>query len=356
MLRVENIFKDISGTVAWQSPSNIAIVKYWGKHGNQLPKNPNVSFTLSNAYTQTVIHFKGKKTLDNQSTIDFLFEGKENNEFKTKIIQFIEKVESYYPFLKHLDLKIESKNSFPHSAGIASSASSMSSLALCLSDIEKSIYKNMSDSEFIVKSSTVARIGSGSACRSIFPYVSIWGKIENIDTSNDNYAISIENSIDSVFKTYKDAILIVSSDEKSVSSRAGHALMENNFFAEARYAQAKHHLTIALNALKSGNVNELGYVLEQEALTLHALMMCSNPSFILLKHSTLKIIDLIKDYRTKNNVPLYFTLDAGPNVHLLYPEKYAPKVETFIADSLLPYCEEGKVIYDKVGSGPIKLK
>jgi diphosphomevalonate decarboxylase len=72
--------------------------------------------------------------------------------------------------------------------------------------------------------------------------------------------------------------------------------------------------------------------------------------------NTLKIIDLIKTYRTEKAVPLYYTLDAGPNVHLLYPEENAAEVETFIQNTLLVYCENGKVIYDQVGNGPTKLK
>lgn len=353
---MDNPYKNISGTVAWQSPSNIALVKYWGKFGNQLPKNANISFTLSKAYTQTTIHYRAKKEFTDSIDIQFLFEGKENEKFKAKIQQFLESIATYYPFLKYFELDIESYNSFPHSTGIASSASSMSALALCLSDIENSINKDIDSSKFIEKSSIVARIGSGSACRSIFPYVAIWGKTENIEHSSNEYAIPFDQKIHPIFKTYQDAILIVSSDEKSVSSRAGHALMNDNYFAEARYTQAKQHLSEILIALEQGNLDTFGQILEQEALTLHALMMCSTPSYILLQPNTLKIIDLIKDYRTKNNVPLYFTLDAGPNIHLLYPESFSSEVETFITHSLLEYCELGKVIYDKVGSGPIKLK
>jgi diphosphomevalonate decarboxylase len=356
MSSINNPYKNVHGTVSWRSPSNIALVKYWGKYGNQLPKNPNISFTLSKAFTETTIHYQGKKEVDGQLSISFLFEGKENEKFKAKIVQFLSSIEVYFPFLKYLELKIESYNSFPHSTGIASSASSMSALALCLVDIENTIAGGLRPAEFIEKSSFIARLGSGSACRSIFPYISVWGKDDNIPFSSNEHAIGFEEKIHPVFKSYKDAILIVSSDEKSVSSRAGHALMDDNFFAESRYKQAKYHFDELLKALENGNLDDFGRIVEKEALTLHALMMCSDPSFILLQPNTLKIIDLIKDYRTKNNVPLYYTLDAGPNVHLLYPKENAAEVETFITNILKEYCEQGKVIYDEVGNGPIKLK
>jgi len=94
---------------------------------------------------------------------------------------------------------------------------------------------------------------------------------------------------------------------------------------------------------------------ENEALTLHALMMASQPSFMLLKPNTLKIIDLLKTFRKENNVPLCYTLDAGPNLHLLYPQEYALQAETFIEQELLGYCENRKVIYDSVGLGSEKI-
>ena len=106
-----------------RSPSNIAIVKYWGKHGNQLPNNPSISFTLSNCFTETKVTYKENHL--GITTMDFYFEGKENPAFKSKIEKFLNANEQYFTFLKGLDLKIESYNSFPHSSGIASSASSM---------------------------------------------------------------------------------------------------------------------------------------------------------------------------------------------------------------------------------------
>ena len=117
-----------------RSPSNIAIVKYWGKHGNQLPNNPSISFTLSNCFTETKVTYKEGNHDD--ISMEFYFEGKENPAFKSKIEKFLNANEQYFTFLKGLDLKIESYNSFPHSSGIASSASSMSALIMCLLEIK----------------------------------------------------------------------------------------------------------------------------------------------------------------------------------------------------------------------------
>jgi len=351
-----NPFKNIQGETAWRAPSNIALVKYWGKYGNQLPQNASISFTLNNAYTETSVKYTAKSTNDKSIAIKFLFEGNENPKFAEKIQKFLESIVLHFPFLPHFELEINSQNSFPHSTGIASSASSMAALALCLTSIENELDGGMYPALFFEKASMIARLGSGSACRSVYPYLAVWGKHEAIPFSSNGHAIPFNDKVHPVFKTFKDAILIVSSDEKSVSSRAGHALMENNPFAESRYKQANQHLTEITQYLQDGSLEKFGEIVENEALTLHALMMCSTPSYMLMLPNTLKIIDLIKTYRSNKDVPLYYTLDAGPNVHLLYPAEFAKEVETFIEKSLLPFCENEKVIYDEVGKGPIKLK
>ena len=153
-----------SGIVEWNSPSNIALVKYWGKKQNQIPQNPSISFTLSKCYTNTVVEFQPKKNTQNE--IHFKFEGKENQVFEEKVNTFIKSIDKYFGFLKNHDLYINSKNNFPHSSGIASSASSMSALASCLVDIESQITSN--DNNFnLRKKSFISRLGSGSASRSI---------------------------------------------------------------------------------------------------------------------------------------------------------------------------------------------
>ena len=184
--------------------------------------------------------------------------------------------------------------------------------------------------------------------------MALWGATNCYPNSSDEYAISLENDIHPVFKTYRDNILIVSDAQKSVSSRAGHALMEGNPYAPARYAQANENIKNLLSALKSGDLDSFINITESEALQLHALMMCSQPSFILMKPNTLQIIDTVQRFREETQIPLCFTLDAGPNVHLLYPDNEAGKVEQLIKDELVSYCNNGSCIADHIGEGPKK--
>lgn len=112
------------GNFSWSAPSNIALVKYWGKKENQIPANPSVSFTLNNCKTITALAF-AKKQNDGNFSFDLLFEGKPKEDFKPKIQKFLERVEIYLPFLKEYHFTIDTENTFPHSSGIASSASGM---------------------------------------------------------------------------------------------------------------------------------------------------------------------------------------------------------------------------------------
>lgn len=349
--------KKINGSTTWKSPSNIALVKYWGKYGTQLPQNASVSFTLDHAYTETSVAYSSKSSESPDISIGFQFEGKQNPKFEEKIYRFLSSVTDYFPFLKELHLEIESKNSFPHSTGIASSASSMSALALCLCQIERNEYNLLkSDEDFFQKASVIARLGSGSACRSVYPYLGMWGHLEEIPLSSNEYAVPVYQHLHPVFKSFRDSILIVSADEKSVSSRAGHALMIGNPYAEARYQQANIHVVQILEAMKKGDVAQWGNIVEKEALTLHALMMASEPPYILMHPNTLKVIEKIRAFRKEYEIPVYFTLDAGPNVHILYPDNVKDKVISYIEKELVSLCENDRVIHDQVGLGPVKIK
>ena len=342
---------DFQGRVRWRSPSNIALVKYWGKRGKQLPQNPSISFTLSECRTETFVTFEKADRFG----FSFYFEGKENPAFGAKIEKFLLENQAFFPFINQLKLKVESRNSFPHSSGIASSASSMSAFVMGLIEIENLLVGPSTGSGTLTKASYFSRLASGSAARSVFPKMALWGKTEAYEGSSDEYAVSLSDDIHPVFKTFCDSILIVSSEKKSVSSRAGHGLMEGNPYAPARYAQANENIKNLLTALKSGDLDTFINITESEALQLHALMMCSNPSYILMKPNTLRIIEEVRNFRNETHIPLCFTLDAGPNVHLLYPESEAEKVEHFIKDHLATYCVDNKWIADHVGDGPKKL-
>ncbi len=351
-----------SGSVTWKTPSNIALVKYWGKEGNQIPKNTSISFTLSACFTQTTLEYRERQpdklistSLNHQDyNFDIYFEGEKKDDFKPKIQKFFERIEKYVPFIKHYQFVIKSENSFPHSSGIASSASGMSALALCIMSIEKMLNPTITNAYFNKKASFLARLGSGSACRSIEGALIVWGAHPEIEGSSNLYGIKFPYKIHDNFKNYQDTILLVDKGEKQVSSTVGHQLMLNHPFAAQRFQQAQQNSSKISKILQTGNLKEFIALVESEALTLHAMMMTSNPYFILMKPNTLKIIDKIWQFRAETGLNICFTLDAGANVHVLYPEKEKEKINNFIIKELAPFCQENHYICDSIGQGAIQ--
>ncbi|RZN84265.1 MAG: diphosphomevalonate decarboxylase [Winogradskyella sp.] len=341
-----------NGRVKWESPSNIALVKYWGKRENQIPENPSISFTLSNCKTITEVTYTKKEGSD--FSFDVIFEGEKNEAFKPKIQTFFERVEIYVPFIRDYHFKIETSNTFPHSSGIASSASGMSALALCLMSIEEELGANYSEEYFNQKASFLARLGSGSACRSVEGELVVWGNTKSISDSSDLFGIKFSENIHPNFQNYQDAILLVDKGEKQVSSTVGHKLMFGHPFAQKRFEQAHDNLAELKEVLVSGDYKRFIEIVESEALTLHAMMMTSMPYFILMKPNTLQIINKIWEFRKQTGSNICFTLDAGANVHVLFPDAEQEKVYEFIKSDLVAYCQNGHYICDKVGKGAQK--
>lgn len=345
-----------SGRVTWSSPSNIALVKYWGKKEHQIPENPSVSFTLNNCKTTTNLLFD-KKENDGNFSFDIFLDDKKQDDFKPKIETFFKRVESYLPFLKDYHFVIKTSNSFPHSSGIASSASGMSALALCLMSIERSLSETeVTEDEFNQKASFLARLGSGSACRSIEGDLIVWGKHKEIKGSSDLYGVKYPYEVHQNFKNYQDTILLVDKGEKQVSSTVGHNLMHNHPFAHQRFEQAHENMSKLMSVFKTGNVDAFIDIVESEALTLHAMMMTSMPYFILMKPNTLEIINKIWSFRKTTNTKVCFTLDAGANVHVLYPENEKDNVMQFIQNELATYCQNGHYISDQTGFGANQIE
>ena len=223
----------------------------------------------------------------------------------------------------------------------------MSALVLCLLQIEKVV--NHDDKPLDMrKASFLSRLASGSAARSVYPVMALWGKTLSIADSSDEYAVPLADMVNPVFKTYHDSILIVSNKEKSVSSRVGHSLMNGHPLAEKRYATARQNTERLLKVLKDGDIIEFIDIAESEALQLHEMMATSTPPYKLVEPNTLNIIEAVRNFRQTTGIPACFTLDAGPNVHLLYPDANDAQVKQFIKDNLLQYCHENQCIDDVV--------
>jgi diphosphomevalonate decarboxylase len=343
-----------SGRVSWRCPSNIALIKYWGKRAIQLPENPSLSFTLREAVTETSVEFHPAE--NGQGRLSFTYDGKENESFAERIRSYTDSLVSYLPFLSRFDLYINSKNTFPHSSGIASSAAAMGALALCFTSMEQALFGTLKDSgDFYRKASFLARLGSGSAARSVYGGFVLWGVHEEQAGSSDEYGVPVEIDEANLFWSLEDAILITSREKKKVSSSAGHGTMVEHPYAQARYAQARRNLTAINKAISKQDELNFVRILEEEALSLHAMMLSADPGYTLLNDQTWAIIRKIREFRKKTGTFATFTLDAGPNVHFIFKKQDSKSILAFIENELVSLCDEGYWIHDGIGKGPERL-
>lgn len=308
-VRVEN--KEMKAVA--RAPANIAFIKYWGKRNEKLrlPANTSISMNLSGAFTTTSVKF------DEKLHSDTLFlNGKKASEDETKRVS------------KHLDLirnmakikkfaLIESENNFPKGAGIASSASGFAALTLAAS---KAAGLNLSEKEL----SILARLGSGSACRSIPDGFVEWKEGKK---SNESYAYSLHNP---EYWDLCDLIIVVGENSKKVSSTEGHAIAESSPFYKTRIGGMKNKVKEIKSALKDKDFTKFGKILEAEAINMHTVMMTSVPPLYYWTPQTLLVINKAIELR-EEGIECYFTIDAGPNVHIICEENNAAKIENIFS-------------------------
>lgn len=322
--------------VECSSPSNIAFIKYWGKLPGQIPLNPSLSMTLDQCRSTTSVEI-----IPDVFSVEYIFDGQTKDDFKLKIERYLDSLKKTLSWISEHKFIIHSTNNFPHSAGIASSASFFASLAHCLVNIDQKISSlTQIDLNFASK---LARLGSGSAARSITGPFTSWGS----DTSDFATPVSVHP----IFEQLHDTIVVVDDSRKSVSSSEGHKLMQEHVFKAARITQAEQNFKKISYALAEGNFKQFGEIVINEAMTLHALMMTSSPSYNLLRPNTLALIDIFNSHTQQRQIT--YTLDAGPNLHIIYP----PCEKDFVRKLLAQHSELYlSTIEDCAGHGSILLR
>lgn len=280
--------------------ANIALVKYWGKSDEKLrlPVNSSAAVCLDKLFTRTTVEFLeevGEDAVEIKG--GFLSEAE-----KRRVSQHLDRVRALTGVKKRA--KVNSENSFAKASGLASSASSFAALSLAAA---KAAGLNLSEKEL----SILARQGSGSACRSIPGGMVIWQKGKGDSSS---YAYQIFYPAD-----WKLRILLVLAEnagEKSVSSSEGmKRALTSPYFALA-LKEAKRNVLLIKTALSKNDWKLFGKVVEDECFRLHILAMTSSPSIVYWQAGTLNIIHRLLLLREKGIVG-FFTIDAGPHVHVV---------------------------------------
>jgi len=278
---------------------NIAFIKYWGNVNDtlRLPSNGSISMNLAELHTKTKISFE--TTLEDDELIinGQSRQGKELERVKTFLDNFRNSDK------KKLHARVESENNFPLGAGIASSSSAFAALALAASHALNLV---LSESQL----SCLARRGSGSACRSIPSGYCEW----HVGTyDEDSYATSIASPS---HWNLVDCIAIVQEGQKKIGSSEGHKLAGTSPIQAARVEDTPHRLNLCRSAILTRDFEKLSYIVELDCNLMHSVMMTSNPPLRYYEPTSLLIMNEVFSWRNQG-LPSCYTVDAGPNVHVL---------------------------------------
>lgn len=303
--------------------ANIALVKYWGRSDSRLniPLNDSVSMTKCGTdgvklQSHTTIEFSEKYTDDTAfldgnpvSGVGCQVSG---NKCQLSGRSFERVLAVVNPLRKkancNLHFKMASKNDFPTQSGLASSAAGFAALAAATADALK---LKLTKEEL----STYARLGSGSACRSIHGGFVQWHKGTSHETS---FAEQICKPNDFQMNA---VIAIVSEEKKEVTSDAGHESSPTSPLNEMRVQKSQEHAVQVKKAILDNDFSTAGKIAEQSCMMMHSVMLTSKPPLLYWTADTGKIIKKVHQAR-ENGLECYFTIDAGPNVHVLCrPEK-----------------------------------
>lgn len=296
-----------------KAPANIAFIKYWGKRNAKLrlPMNSSISMNLTEIFTITSVEFNHKLKED-LVRID----GKViSDEEKERVVKHLNRVRRLAKF--RLKAKVESHNNFPKGTGLASSASGFAALTLAAS---KAAGLNLTEKQL----SILSRIGSGSACRSV-PSGFVEWKVGN--TNESSYARPLHPPD---YWGICDVIVIVGRKSKKVGSTEGHALIESSPFFKTRLSGMKKKVDEIKTAMKEKDFSKFGEILEEEAINMHLIMMTSKPALYYWTPETLKIMLKVIEWRDQG-LESYFTIDAGPNVHIICQKQNVDKIKARLA-------------------------
>ena len=343
--------------VTWRCGTNIALIKHFGKRERQLPSNPSLRMTLSEVCVETTVEFEFIEAIRFPG-VHFTYEGINNESFNKRVSSFIDNLILDIPILSRLRMEITSRNTMPNSDGVIMPSYVFSSLALCLCSIEEKfegIGTVTGNKDFFQKASYLARLGSGGACRSVYGGYVIWGDSEEHPTFSNLFGAPYPFDVHPTFQNLQDTILIVDNGRKNISNQVYHTHIKSHPDALIRFGQARKNFKLLLKALQTGEINVFIKVVEAEALSIIEMLRSASGGDTILAPASLAIIDKITNFRNDTGIPVCFTFDIGPNIHLLYPEAYKKDVLSFVNEQLLSYCEDGTVIYDRIGHKPEKL-
>ncbi|GAB1422381.1 diphosphomevalonate decarboxylase [Anaerolineales bacterium] len=301
------------GKVTAQASPNIAFIKYWGNENDDLriPVNSSISMNLKGIYTETSVE------LDDQlQATELLLNNQPADETaRARVDHHLNMLQNQLG-LEPQSARVVSTNNFPMGAGIASSASAFAALTLAT---VKALGVDLSEAEI----SSLARLGSGSASRSIPSGFVVWHKGHSHETSFAESIASPEHW------DLVDVIAVVSKGHKRVGSSAGHLTAQSSDLQQARVQGAEARLAGVIEAIQQRDFATFADIVEYDSNLMHAVMMTSRPALFYWQPASIQIMDLVRELRL-DGVDVCYTLDAGPNVHCICTAESAPLVNSHL--------------------------
>jgi diphosphomevalonate decarboxylase len=296
-------------TATAQANPNLAFIKYWGNRDNTLriPMNGSISMNLDGLFTRTTVSFQPSLPFDELiiNGHEVAGPGRERVSYILDIIRGMARINDR--------AEVMTSNNFPSGAGIASSASAFAALAVAGS---RAAGLDLSERDL----SRLARRGSGSAARSI-PAGFVEWQAGTSDEDSFAYSIAATDHWKLV-----DCVAIVSASHKKTGSTEGHSLAPTSPLQEARLADASRRLEICRSAILNCDFDALASIVELDSDMMHSVMMTSTPALHYWKSASLEVMDQIRVWRAEGT-PVCYTLDAGPNVHVICPESEAQIID-----------------------------
>lgn len=287
-----------------EAPSNIALIKYMGKKNSEtnLPENPSLSYTIEHLKSQVVLELSDNPydsweplKLNCATLINLSSEAQE------RFLKHLVYLKNYFKI--KINFIVRSNNNFPHSSGIASSASSFAALTKCAIKAFCSLTKESMPT--IEKQAFLSRIGSGSSCRSFFSPWALWDEDKITSITIPYHALHHE-------------VIIISRNKKSISSSLAHKLIKTSPFYKGRSARASTNLKELIQSLTNKNWEDAYKICWQEFQDMHQLFSSCRESFTYINDDSKTVLNQLQEFwRTEQDGPI-ITMDAGPNIHLLY--------------------------------------
>jgi diphosphomevalonate decarboxylase len=319
------------------APSNIAFLKYWGKQSvaGQWPAGDSLSMTLE--HSRSTVKITASETAKDDIRIAGIIQG------EGKVLQHLEYLRRTLGFAEHVTL--ESSNNFPSECGIASSASSFAAITIAAISFwtKSSSFAELAANGFDrQRLAHLARMGSGSAGRSL------WGGYVQWLAGGQEDQQVLEPLIAAEHWDLSDLIVVLARGKKPVSSSEAHRSAWSSPLFRPRLAGLRERGDRMIAALRKQDIEALGPLLEDEALEMHSVMMTSSPSANFWTRETPVFLTWLREARRADGLPAWFTIDAGPNVHVICESGKA----NLVASRIKKQFPTAEIIMDRVGTGP----